>query len=38
MLLPFTRETVPEIEIDKGRIRVAVPEEVEAGGEHGNVE
>jgi 16S rRNA processing protein RimM len=38
VLLPFTRETVPVIEIAQGRIRVAVPEEVEAGGEHGNVE
>ncbi|HEX4303244.1 MAG TPA: ribosome maturation factor RimM [Rhizomicrobium sp.] len=38
VLLPFTRETVPVIEIAKGRIQVAVPEEVEAGGEHGNVE
>jgi 16S rRNA processing protein RimM len=37
VLLPFTRETVPQIEIDKGRIVVAVPEEVESG-EHGNVE
>jgi 16S rRNA processing protein RimM len=25
VLLPFTRETVPQIEIDKGRIVVAVP-------------
>lgn len=37
VLLPFTRETVPTIEIDKGRIVVAVPEEIESG-EHGNVE
>ena len=37
VLLPFTRETVPMIEIDKGRILVAVPEEIESG-EHGNVE
>ncbi len=38
VLLPFTRETVPQIEIAQGRIQVAVPEEVEAGDEHGNVE
>ena len=37
VLLPFTRETVPVIEIDKSRIIVAVPEEVETG-ERGNVE
>jgi 16S rRNA processing protein RimM len=37
VLLPFTRETVPTIEIDKERIVVAVPEEVETG-ERGNVE
>ncbi|HEY0300683.1 MAG TPA: ribosome maturation factor RimM [Rhizomicrobium sp.] len=37
VLLPFTRETVPQIEIEQGRITVAVPEEVETG-EHGNVE
>ncbi len=37
VLLPFTRETVPGIEIDQGRILVAVPEEVETG-ERGNVE
>jgi len=37
VLLPFTRETVPQIEIDKERIVVAVPEEVESG-ERGNVE
>jgi 16S rRNA processing protein RimM len=37
VLLPFTRETVPLIEIDKNRVVVAVPEEVETG-EHGNVE
>lgn len=37
VLLPFTRETVPHIEIDKERIVVAVPEEVESG-ERGNVE
>lgn len=37
VLLPFTRESVPVIEIDKSRIVVAVPEEVETG-ERGNVE
>jgi 16S rRNA processing protein RimM len=37
ILLPFTRETVPHIEIDKERIVVAVPEEIETG-ERGNVE
>ena len=37
VLLPFTRETVPSVEIDKERIVVAVPEEVETG-ERGNVE
>lgn len=37
VLLPFTRETVPQIEIAKERIVVAVPEEVETG-ERGNVE
>ena len=37
ILLPFTRETVPLIEIDKNRIIVAVPEEIETG-ERGNVE
>lgn len=37
VLLPFTRETVPQIEIEKERIVVAVPEEVETG-ERGNVE
>ncbi len=37
VLLPFTRETVPQIEIDQERVVVAVPEEVETG-ERGNVE
>jgi 16S rRNA processing protein RimM len=37
VLLPFTRETVPLIEIEKQRLVVAVPEEIETG-EHGNVE
>ena len=37
ILLPFTRETVPRVEIAEGRVIVAVPEDVEAG-EHGNVE
>lgn len=37
VLLPFTRETVPQVELDKQRIVVSVPEEVESG-ERGNVE
>ena len=37
VLLPFTRETVPRVEIDEHRIVVAVPQEVETG-ERGNVE
>lgn len=37
VLLPFTRETVPHVEIEQERIVVAVPEEVESG-ERGNVE
>ncbi len=35
ILLAFTRETVPVIEIDKGRIVVAVPRDDEAEREHG---
>ncbi|HEY0105101.1 MAG TPA: ribosome maturation factor RimM [Rhizomicrobium sp.] len=35
LLLAFTRETVPQIEIDKGRIVVAVPRDDEAEREHG---
>ena len=35
ILLAFTRETVPEIEIDKGRIVVAVPRDDEAEARHG---
>ena len=35
LLLAFTKETVPLIEIDKGRIVVAVPKDVEAEREHG---
>ncbi|MEI9997125.1 MAG: ribosome maturation factor RimM [Rhizomicrobium sp.] len=35
VLLAFTRETVPHIEIDKGRIVVAVPRDDEAEREHG---
>lgn len=35
LLLAFTRETVPHIEIDKGRIVVAVPRDDEAEREHG---
>ena len=37
VLLPFTRETVPRIELDEQRIVITVPEEVETG-ERGNVE
>ncbi|MBL6936676.1 MAG: ribosome maturation factor RimM [Alphaproteobacteria bacterium] len=35
MLLAFTKETVPRIEIDKGRIVVAPPRDDEAEREHG---
>ncbi len=35
VLLAFTKETVPSIEIDKGRIVVAVPRDDEAEREHG---
>ncbi len=35
MLLAFTKETVPHIEIDKGRIVVAPPRDDEAEREHG---
>ena len=35
LLLAFTKETVPAIEIDKGRIVVAVPRDDEAEREHG---
>ncbi len=35
VLLAFTRETVPSIELDKGRIVVAVPRDDEAEREHG---
>ena len=38
VLLAFTRENVPTIEIEAGRITVAVPEEVEAQKPRGNVE
>jgi 16S rRNA processing protein RimM len=38
VLLAFTRENVPSIEIEQGRISVAVPEEVEARTPRGNVE
>lgn len=37
VLLAFTRDNVPTIDLEAGRIVIAVPEEVEAGG-HGNVE
>jgi 16S rRNA processing protein RimM len=35
LLLAFTKETVPSIEIDKGRIVVAVPRDDEAEDRHG---
>ncbi len=38
VLLAFTRETVPVIDIAGGRIAIAVPEEDEARGPHPNVE
>lgn len=37
VLLAFSRETVPEIDIKGGRVRIAVPEEDEADGPHPNV-
>jgi 16S rRNA processing protein RimM len=37
ILLPFTRGTVPQVEIEQERVVVAVPEEIESG-ERGNVE
>jgi 16S rRNA processing protein RimM len=33
ILIAFTRDNVPEIDIKAGRVTVAVPEEVEAGGD-----
>jgi 16S rRNA processing protein RimM len=38
VLLAFTAETVPEIDIAGGRVRIAVPEDDEDGGPHPNVE
>jgi 16S rRNA processing protein RimM len=38
ILMAFTRETVPVVDIKAGRIEVAVPEEDEAEGPHPNVE
>jgi len=38
VMLAFTRETVPHIDIAGGRISIAVPEEDEADGPHPNVE
>ena len=38
ILLAFTRETVPVIDIKAGRIQIAVPEYDEADGPHPNVE
>ncbi len=35
LLLAFPRETVPAIEVDKGRIVVAVPRDDDAEREHG---
>ena len=37
VMLPFTREIVPVIDIADGRVVIAVPEDVETG-ERGNVE
>ena len=38
VLLAFTRETVPQIDIKAGRILIAIPEDDEADGPHPNVE
>jgi len=38
VLLAFTAETVPEIDIAGGRVRIAVPESDEDAGSHPNVE
>jgi 16S rRNA processing protein RimM len=38
VLLAFTRETVPVIDVAGGRISIAVPEDDEADGPHPNVE
>jgi 16S rRNA processing protein RimM len=38
VLLAFTRETVPQIDVAGGRITIAVPEDDEDGGAHPNVE
>ena len=38
LLLPFTRETVPQIEIDQGRIAVAVPRDDDDAEERHGVE
>jgi len=38
VLLAFTRETVPQIDIAGGRITIAVPEDDEGEGPHPNVE
>lgn len=38
LLLAFTRENVPAIEVEEGRVIVAVPEEIEAQAPRGNVE
>jgi 16S rRNA processing protein RimM len=38
VLLAFTRETVPQIDIKAGRVQIAVPEEDEGEGRHPHVE
>jgi 16S rRNA processing protein RimM len=38
VLLAFTRQTVPQIDIQGGRVTIAVPEEDEADGPHPHVE
>ena len=38
VLLAFTAETVPEIDVAGGRVRIAVPESDEGEGRHPNVE
>ena len=38
VLLAFTRETVPEIDIKGGRVRIAVPQDDDDGGPHPHVE
>jgi len=38
VLLAFTRETVPAIDVKNGRVTIAIPEDDEAGGPHPGVE